>query len=186
MSFVDVDLPGSFPSIVDLSKVTKLAMYFDGPCQWLRTSSSYCIDLLKRTPNISSLKIHGEVLRGIDLFCSEDACSAIIRHVDPSKLRHLDIHTRNVESAEMLLERFADLISVRFSFPTVSNFAQRILRCTWQFWQDYSIIKENRRSVSIWLGERRNITGRDKHNSLFHQQQTRPSFFHQTRGRTDC
>lgn len=184
MSYVNP--PGSFPSIVDLSKVTKLAMHYDDTCRWLRTPSSYCIDLLKQTPNISSLTIHGEVLRGIDLFYSGDACSAIIHHVDPSKLRHLDIPVRDVESAEMLLERFIDLISVRFSFPTGSNFAHRILQCAWQFWQDYSTVKDNRRSVSIWLGKRRNMTGGDEHNNMFRQQKSHRSLSHQNRRGTDC
>ena len=160
----------SFPSIVDLSKVTKLILNADGVRRSGDTLCRNCIDLLKRTRNIHSLTLNCELSYERDLSSRSDLHSTMIDHVDRLKLRHLNISVGNLNQVQILLKTFQDLISTRFSFLSESLTVEQIIRHVKTVRRVCSYVNDVS-WVSIWLGEYFETTNSCKRIKLCHSKE---------------
>lgn len=117
-------------------------------------SSLRCIvNLLQQTSNIHSLAIRqGSNIRE-DSSSFDAIFSLIIRHVDSSKLRHLEIPIYNLNHIEMLLDRFRDLSSIRLFPQTGFLTSENVTTFVKSLTRGCSALNDNG-SVSIWIGER--------------------------------
>ena len=143
-----------FPPVFDLCKVTNLTLCLS----WnngnaAETLPAYVIQILRRTPNVQTLKtsLRGTFDRGSSLV--EDVCLAVIRCVHPSLLQHLEISVSNINQVQMLLERFRDLVGITFLTQRRSLTTAPIVDYVSTLIRGLSI-SEKQSSVSIWLGER--------------------------------
>lgn len=153
ISFINSYSPESSPWVVDLAKVTKLSLYLAISSSLTPLSSGCLVGLLEQTGNIHSLVVYGESMIERDTLCVEEICSTIIRHVDRSKLRHLEIPVSSLNQVQMLFDRFRDLFSIRF-FPRIGSISsEQIIVFVKALMPACSIVKEDS-VVSIWIEER--------------------------------
>ena len=159
--------PESFPSVLDLGQVTTLSLHLEVLTSFASSNLRCIIDLLKRTNNIQSLAVHTESFIQRDPSSVKEIYSIIIRHVDWSKLRHLEIPICNLNHVQMMLSnRFRNLYSVRFCFNTdlltseeITAFVKTsISDCS--IWADFT-------SVFIWIGERMEKTKGSKRSTSY-------------------
>ena len=145
--------PKSFPSVLDLTKVMKLSLQLGLSTSPTPSELGCIISLLKRTPNIQSLSIDGVSFIQRDPSSIEKVYSIINRHVDWSKLRHVEVPICNLHHVQMLSNRFRNLCSIRFHFNVESLSAEqlinvvKVLMPACSIGYDYSV-------VYIWTGER--------------------------------
>ena len=111
------------------------------------------IGLLKRTSNIQSLVVHRGPFTQRGASSVEDVYSIIIRHIDRSKLRHLEVPIFNLNHVQMLSNRFRNLCSIRFCFDAESLFLDQLMDFVKRLMPDCSIGYEFS-IVSIWTGQR--------------------------------
>lgn len=142
----------SFPSAVDLVKVTKLSLYSDIATSLTLWNSSCITNLLKQTDNIQSLAVHGGSFLERDPLSAEEICSTLIRHADRSKLRHLKAPIFNLNHLRRLFNRFRDLFSIGF-FPVIGSItSEEIIAHVKALIPGGSALKDYP-IVSIWIGE---------------------------------
>jgi hypothetical protein len=146
IAFNDSNSTESFPSVLDLGKVTKLELY-------LSMYFGSMIDLLRRTDNIRSLAIRGILFSEINSSSVEEICSTVFDHVDRSKLRHLEVPVRDLNYLRTLVDRFRGLCSIRFYFDTESLSPEEFADSVKTLMPDCLILVEYS-IASIWIGER--------------------------------
>ena len=150
--FNDSYSPESFPSVVDLGKVTKLSLFLDVATSLTLWNSGCIIDLLKQTDNIQSLVVHGGSFLERDPFSAEEIYSVIIRHVERSKLRHLKVPICNLNHFQRLFDRFRDLFSIGF-FPVIGSITSEEIIAHIKAVIPGCSVLEDYPVVSIWIGQ---------------------------------
>ena len=176
--FGDLSSLEAFWTVIDLSKVARLSLDFNWRSLRLRAMWDDVIYLLEQTPNIRSLTLDWAFWPEKDLSDSHDLVSAVIRYVDPSKLRHLGIPVRHVDEAILLLKKFTELISVTFSFSELI-FVQQMTSHLPKLYHGCGITRSSR-FLAIWLGERRNTTDSGEHSDLARRKKMQNAFLHRT------
>jgi hypothetical protein len=118
---------------------------------------SLSVDLLSK----SHLKYH---------IPDEDIYLQIIRLVDQSKLRHLQIHVTNIRHVEMLLETFTNLFSIRFRLRSEGAFIYpgEVITSVKTLMPSCSILRGSA-SVSIWMDQRVEMTNDRKRLKVSHE-----------------
>ena len=79
--------------------------------------------------------------------------SIIIRHVNWSKLRHLEVPVYNLNHVQMFLDCSRGLFSIRFCSMNALLTLEQIIAPVKALMPDSSILKEYC-AVPIWIGER--------------------------------
>jgi hypothetical protein len=111
------------------------------------------IQLLEQTSNIQSLSVSGQSFIATDPSSIEKVHSIIIRHVNWSKLRHLEVPIWNLNHIQTLSNRFRNLKSIRFLFDSGSSTSEEVIAFVKPSMPDCSI-ECDYPVASIWIGKR--------------------------------
>ena len=139
--------------MVDLSKVTTLSLHWHyiRPCNPI--SSDCLIDLFQQASNIHSLRFDPSADMKTRTADGRDIYSIIIRYVNRSKLRHLEMRIVDIGQVKTLLETFRNLFSVRFLFKDGSITFDETLRYV-KTLMPSCLTVYNQLSLSIWMDKR--------------------------------
>ena len=115
------------------------------------------IDLLEQASSIHSFSVYGESFNARQSSNIEQMNSIIIRHVNGSKLRQLQVPVCNVTQVQMLLNRFRSLCSIQFVSFTQSLTCDKLIAYVKASMPGCSTLSDSG-VASIWLGERKEAT----------------------------
>ena len=157
--------------MIDLSGVTKLSLNWNHSTTSNPIRSDCLIDLFKRTPDVQSLAVDPIVDDMILSDAEKNFHSMIIRYVDPSKLRYLQIPITDIDQIQRLLNQFRNLHGIRllqrFGLISIEEMIAylRALMPGCSIWRDGS-------SVSFWMDQRMETTNARKRRKLSHPVET--------------
>lgn len=145
--------PESFSSILDLGKAKKLSLYLNISTSVTALNFGCIIDLIKQTDRIQSLAIHRRSFLERDPLSVEEMYSIIIRYVNCSKSRHLEVPVCNLNHTQMFLDCSRGLFSIRFCSMSASLTLEQIIAPMKTSIVGCSILIDDP-VESIWTGER--------------------------------
>ena len=151
----------TFPSVLDLKKLTKLTLELTMSTSFTPSELNCIIDLLEQASNIHSLSVYGGSFDARQSSNIEQIHSVIIHHVNGSKLRQLQVSVCNVHQVQKLLNRFRNLYRIRFNVDAELLPVAEIIASIKASMPDCSTLTDSD-FVSIWLGERPKTTGNSK------------------------
>ena len=147
----------TFPSVLDLKKLTKLTLELTMSTSFTPLELNCIIDLLEQASSIHSFSVYGEPFNTRLSSNIEQINSIIIRHVNGSKLRQLQVPVCNVNQIQMLLNRFRNLCSIQLVSYTESLTCDKLIAFVKASMPGCSTLSDSG-VASIWLGERKDAT----------------------------
>ena len=147
----------TFPSVLDLKKLTKLTLELGMSTAFTPLELNCIIDLLEQASSIHSLSVYGESFHASQSSNIEQINSIIIRHVNGSKLRQLQVPVCDLNQVQMLLNRFRNLCSIQLVSYTESLTCDKLIAFVKASMPGCSTLSDSG-VASIWLGERKEAT----------------------------
>ena len=158
--FIAFDRWNSFhcvPTDLSLLNVRKLSLSSSYICPANKVILDDLKFLLRQTPNIHSLEFCERLIRNIDQPLIGQICLAVVRYVDPSKLRHLTTPVINLTHVEQLLNGFEGLLSIKFDKCGTWMESDEIVKHLMRLTSNYSIEQDDS-SFSIKVYRRQETT----------------------------
>ena len=149
---------GTHPNLsrwfLDLTKVTTLSLEFGHQQrQSLRGIQAVWFICSNKHPTFSRWLFRSSWFSERYSSSVDEICSTVIRHVDGSKLRHLEVLVRNLNHVEMFLDHFRGLFSICFLPIDRSITSGQTTTFVKKLMPDCSLF-ETSLAVSIWIGKR--------------------------------
>jgi hypothetical protein len=139
VAFSRWDSPKSVATGLDLLSVRKLSLSLSYVCPPDERLLASLNSLLKQTPNIHSLQFSGALADRANPPLVGNVCRAIVRYVDPLKLRHLQVPVSSIDDVQMLVGPFKDLLTIKFDLRGRSVTSGQIVEHLKTLTNEYSI-----------------------------------------------